>query len=559
MEDTVIINLYFDRSEKAIQATEEKYSRYCFSIAWNVLYDKEDSDECVNDTWLATWNSIPPRKPAILSAFLGKITRNLAIDCFRRKKAAKRSTEHILELCKELEEIEDVTAYSLNDEIQRKEILEILEKFLESLKKGDCDIFIRRYWYMDSISEISARHGISESRIKSSLYRSRKKLWERVKHLYGKGFKTLELIGDLDDKYIYEASKPWKKQHRFFHIQRSWKTAVAGIILLIMVGCTLRYQEDVKAALQRVTSWIGQALGIKNGDTDSYTNVVGKSISRDGITITLNEIVMDSKNLWIAYSDSEDSDADMKDAVEDKLLYTEVCINGQEIQQGLGQRTVNAFSENPITVEDFTIGEEVNTEGTVNIEFKVWPIAMDDADTWENVQKIQADTEPYTFKLATSKEELEKNTVDLNLNQNIKMDSNVLNLTEFRWNPFESTIYGMYHGTVYIDSDYYLIGTDDQGNKICYQETGRNGQETMFRQTIGLYPGYEEISPEANTITLQLYEVKNDTAHQVSEEKMDKDSSDDIYEEFTVYVYNEGESPTDDAIPIGDKFTVQIR
>ena len=176
MEDAVIINLYFDRSEKAIQATEEKYSRYCFSIAWNILYDKEDSDECVNDTWLAAWSSIPPRKPAILSVFLGKITRNLAIDCFRRKKAAKRSTEHILELCKELEEIEDVTAYSLNDEIQRKEILEILEKFLESLKKGDCDIFIRRYWYMDSISEISARHGISESRIKSSLYRSRKKI-----------------------------------------------------------------------------------------------------------------------------------------------------------------------------------------------------------------------------------------------------------------------------------------------------------------------------------------------------------------------------------------------
>lgn len=85
-----------------------------------------------------------------------------------------------------------------------------------------------------------------------------------------------------------------EKTASFFHIQ-SWKTAVAGIILLIMVGCTLRYQEDVKAALQRVTSWIGQALGIKNGDTDSYTNVVGKSISRDGITITLNEIVMDSK------------------------------------------------------------------------------------------------------------------------------------------------------------------------------------------------------------------------------------------------------------------------
>ena len=397
-----------------------------------------------------------------------------------------------------------------------------------------------------------------------------------------KGFKTLELIGDLDDKYIYEASKPWKKQHRFSRIHRSWKIAAAGIILFIMAGCTLRYQEDVKAALQSITSWIGQALGIEDGDTDSYTNVVGKSISRDGITITLNEIVMDSKNLWIAYSDSEDlnnknhtgkeqtkkdlisqdTDSDTQDAIEDKILFTEVRINGQEIHQGLGQRTVNnkALSENPITVEDFTIGEEINTEGTVNIEFKVWLIAMSDAETWENIQKIQANTQPYTFKLTTSKEELEKNTVDINLDQNIKFDSNILNLTEFRWNPFESTIYGMYHGTVYIDSDYYLLGTDDQGNKICYQETGRNGEETAFQQTRDPeFTGYKEISPEAKLITLQLYEVKNDTAHQVFEEKTDKDSSDDVYEESAGYVYNEGESPTDDAIPIGDKFTVQIR
>lgn len=374
----------------------------------------------------------------------------------------------------------------------------------------------------------------------------------------------------------------WKKQHRFSQVQRNWKIAAAGIILLIMVGCTLRYQEEVKAALQRVTSWIGQALGIETGDTDSYTNVVGKSISRDGITITLNEIAMDSKNLWIAYSDSEDlnnknhtgqeqtkkdlvsqdTDSDMQDTIEDKILFTEVQINGQEIQQGLGQRTANnnALSENPITVEDFTIGEEINTEGTVNIEFKVWPIAMADAETWENIQKIQTNTKPYTFKLTASKEELEKNTVDLNLDQNIKFDSNILNLTEFRWNPFESTIYGTYNGTVYIDSDYYLIGTDDQGNKICYQETGRNGQETTFQQTIAPeFTGYKEISPEAKSITLQLYEVKNDTAHQVFEEKTDKDSTDDVCEEFAGYVYDDAENPTDVAIPIGDKFTIQIR
>ena len=267
-----------------------------------------------------------------------------------------------------------------------------------------------------------------------------------------KGFKTLELIGDLDDKYIYEASRPWKKQHRFFHIQRSWKTVAAGVILLIMVGGTLRYQEEVKAALQRVTSWIGQALGIENGDTDFYTNVVGKSISRDGITITLNEIVMDSKNLWIAYSDSEDlnnknhigkeqkdliaqnTDSDTQDTIEDKILFTEVRINGQEIQQGLGQRTVNNndLSENSITVEDFTIGEEINTEGTVNIEFKVWLIAMSDAETWENIQKIQANTQPYTFKLTTSKEELEKNT---DLARKDSADSEVVGISEMLQDP----------------------------------------------------------------------------------------------------------------------------
>ena len=148
----------------------------------------------------------------------------------------------------------------------------------------------------------------------------------------------------------------------------------------------------------------------------------------------------------------------------------------------------------------------------------------------------------------------------MKLDQNIKFDSNILNLTEFRWNPFESTIYGTYHGTVYIDSDYYLIGTDDRGNKICYQETGKNGEETAFQQTIDPeFTVYKEISPEAKLITLQLYEVKNDTAHQVFEEKTDKDSSDDVYEEFAGYVYDDGENPTDAGVPIGDRFTLQIR
>ena len=184
MEDAAIIRLYQARSEEAIRETELKYEKFCFGIAWNILYNKEDSEECVNDTWLITWNEIPPKVPVIFSAFLGKITRNRAIDCFRRKSAGKRADRHMADICGELEQLEDNLKYSLEDEMKRKEILCVLDAFLQRLKAGDRDIFVRRYWYMDSIKRIAERHGISESRVKSSLFRSRKKLWERMRKYY---------------------------------------------------------------------------------------------------------------------------------------------------------------------------------------------------------------------------------------------------------------------------------------------------------------------------------------------------------------------------------------
>lgn len=94
MEDIHIINLFLERSEDAIRQVEVKYEKFCFKIAWNILYNTEDSEECVNDTWLITWNKIPPKTPTKLSAFLGKITRNLALDNFRKKNASKRADTH---------------------------------------------------------------------------------------------------------------------------------------------------------------------------------------------------------------------------------------------------------------------------------------------------------------------------------------------------------------------------------------------------------------------------------------------------------------------------------
>lgn len=183
MEDIHIINLFLERSEDAIRQVEVKYEKFCFKIAWNILYNTEDSEECVNDTWLITWNKIPPKTPTKLAAFLGKITRNLALDNFRKKNASRRADTHMMDICGEVKKLENTIKDYVEEDIKKKEILNILEKFLSDLKVGDRDIFVRRYWYMDNIKDIAKRHGCSETKIKSSLFRSRNKLWEEVKEI----------------------------------------------------------------------------------------------------------------------------------------------------------------------------------------------------------------------------------------------------------------------------------------------------------------------------------------------------------------------------------------
>ena len=184
MEDHKIIELFFERNENAISETERKYGRYLSKIAYNILFDFEDSKECVNDTYMKTWNSIPPQQPKFLSVFLGKITRNLAIDVFRRKHAEKRgNSEYALSLSELDECIPD--KFSAENKFEQNELSESINRFLASLSKENHDIFLCRYFYSDSIKEIASFFGTSESKIKSSLFRSRKALKE---HLEKEGF-----------------------------------------------------------------------------------------------------------------------------------------------------------------------------------------------------------------------------------------------------------------------------------------------------------------------------------------------------------------------------------
>lgn len=174
MEDEKIIDLYWARSQSAIAHTEQKYGNYCRKIAWNILYSREDCEECVNDTWLRAWNSMPEERPRILSAFLGAITRNLCLDRYRRIHSAKRGSGEVSYIFDELHDC--VGGEEPSAQAELAELAEGINRFLADLDTQSRVMFVRRYWYMDSIGAIAERMGFGESKVKSNLFRTRKAL-----------------------------------------------------------------------------------------------------------------------------------------------------------------------------------------------------------------------------------------------------------------------------------------------------------------------------------------------------------------------------------------------
>lgn len=184
MEDREIVELFWTRSEKAIAESNAKYGPYCFAVADNILNSKEDSMECVNDTWLRSWNVIPPKRPDKLKLFFAKITRNLSIDKVRRRTAQKRGMGNFETALNELEECISGDSF-IDDALDKKLLSECIEAFLQSIARRDRQFFLRRYFFTEAVSDIAERFGVSENAVSVSLYRTRAKL---KKHLEKEGF-----------------------------------------------------------------------------------------------------------------------------------------------------------------------------------------------------------------------------------------------------------------------------------------------------------------------------------------------------------------------------------
>ena len=178
MNDSQIVALFFDRDQRAIEETAKKYGSYCAAIAGNILFSPEDREECVSDTYLSTWNQIPPTRPNNFMAFLCKITRNLSLKRMKFLTAAKRTSVATVSF----DEIEGyVSDDQLRADINEIELGMIFSKFLRSEKPDARNVFIRRYWFFDSVSEIAARYSFSESKVKSMLFHTRNRLRDYLK------------------------------------------------------------------------------------------------------------------------------------------------------------------------------------------------------------------------------------------------------------------------------------------------------------------------------------------------------------------------------------------
>ncbi len=178
LEDSKIIELFFERSEQAIIELSDKYGKRCTAIASNILNDLRDAEECVNDAYLAVWNSVPPEKPNPLLTYLCKIVRNLAIKRYRANTAKKRNSHYDIafdELCEALKSKENIET-----ELEEKRLSAAINGFLESLDKENRIIFVRRYYFSESISDIALLLGISNHAVSVKLSRLRERLKKRL-------------------------------------------------------------------------------------------------------------------------------------------------------------------------------------------------------------------------------------------------------------------------------------------------------------------------------------------------------------------------------------------
>ena len=344
-----------------------------------------------------------------------------------------------------------------------------------------------------------------------------------------KGWDFLTAFEDIDEKYIYQAAKPWK-ENKIVRVKRYIRVAAACIILVAAIGGGLTHQNEVKAAWYKMTSLIGRILGIEK-ETDEYVKTIQKTIEKNGIAVSLEEVAADAKSLWIAYSlTDENGENDIS------MSSIQVAVDGESLAL-----------ENQYSLDNSSGSEKINSKYFVA---KFNRSRADHSQKFEIQNEQVEERDIYSFSFTADPEALQADTkeIDIQVSIPIEKDQTFL-ISEMKYNIFGCTISGSYSDMTE-DDEFWLRGKDDLGNEYVFNLTSYDKPNLIFElQDLG-------ILDHAKQLTLQLYHYSGTTGKTVSYEQKE---SEDTYIEEIGTVYDEDQAPEDLAVPVGDGITVDLQ
>ena len=337
-----------------------------------------------------------------------------------------------------------------------------------------------------------------------------------------KGWDFLTAFEDIDEKYIYQAAKPWK-ENKIVRVKRYIRVAAACIILVAAIGGGLTHQNEVKAAWYKMTSLIGRILGIEK-ETDEYVKTIQKTIEKNGIAVSLEEVAADAKSLWIAYSlTDENGENDIS------MSSIQVAVDGESLAL-----------ENQYSLDNSSGSEKINSKYFVakfnrsranhSQKFEI------QIGTFQNQNEQVEERDIYSFSFTADPEALQADTkeIDIQVSIPIEKDQTFL-ISEMKYNIFGCTISGSYSDMTE-DDEFWLRGKDDLGNEYVFNLTSYDKPNLIFElQDLG-------ILDHAKQLTLQLYHYSGTTGKTVSYEQKE---SEDTYIEEIGTVYDEDQAPED--------------
>lgn len=351
-----------------------------------------------------------------------------------------------------------------------------------------------------------------------------------------KGWDFLTAFEDIDEKYIYQAAKPWK-ENKIVRVKRYIRVAAACIILVAAIGGGLTHQNEVKAAWYKMTSLIGRILGIEK-ETDEYVKTIQKTIEKNGIAVSLEEVAADAKSLWIAYSLTDE-----KGENDISMSSIQVAVDGESLALENQYSLDNSSGSEKVTSKYFAAKfNRSRADHSQKFEIQI--------GTFQNQNEQVEERDVYSFSFTADPEALQADTkeIDIQVSIPIEKDQTFL-ISEMKYNIFGCTISGSYSDMTE-DDEFWLRGKDDLGNEYVFNLTSYDKPNLIFELQDW------RILDHAKQLTLQLYHYSGTTGKTVSYEQKE---SEEAYIEEIGTVYDEDQAPEDLAVPVGDGITVDLQ